>query len=183
MHVSRFGDPIHPHSPMYVVWNNWLLIMMIYPFIIAPVQAGFGLSYSFFTFVRWTNQVALLSDIICTFWVALLVGKTGDHVESRPLHVAKQYLSSWFIFDLLTSLPWEQILPLFIGDTWLTTTRPVAESLDLLKIFRYVSIARRSRFALPSYRMKYNQRSMIVFMCLVMVRSASAPNVRGMTLL
>ena len=173
--MSGFGDPIHPHSPIYAVWNNWLLIMMIYPIIIVPVTAGFGLTFTLFTILRWINQVALLSDIIFTFWVAILDGKTGDHVEKQPLAVAKRYITSWFIFDLLTSLPWEQLLPVFIGDTWVTTTRSVAESLDLLKIFRCMSLVRRSSFSLPNYGMKYAQRSMIVFVCLVMVRSSTFP--------
>lgn len=145
------------------------MLMMIYPFIIVPVQAGFGLHYPIFTSFLWINQWALLTDIVVTFWMGVLVGKTGDHVEKRPMHVAKLYLSSWFLFDLLTSVPWKDILPLVLGHTWITDTKAVVESLELIKIFRFASIYRRGSFSLPSYGMKYAQRAMIVFVLLVMV--------------
>lgn len=146
------------------------MLIMIYPFIIAPVQAGFGLHYAVFTQLQWINQWSLLVDIPVTFWMAVLVGRTGDHVEKRPLHVAKLYVSSWFLYDLLTTLPWEQLLPVVIGHTWITDTQAVVDSLDLIKIFRFASISRRGSFSLPSYGMKYAQRSMIMFVLLVMVR-------------
>jgi hypothetical protein len=160
---------IHPHSPVYTMWNN-VLFMMLYPFIIAPVQAGFGLHHAAFKAFQWINQVSLLSDNLLTFWVAVLVGKTRDHVEKRPLHVAKHYVKSWFLFDLLTTLPWHQVLPLVIGKSWITETKPIIESFDLVKILRCTTVAHRASFLLPNYGMKYAQRSMIVFVLLVMER-------------
>lgn len=170
VYVSGFGDPIHPHAPIYAAWNNLLAFLMGYPFIIAPAQSGFALRYAVFNFLQWVNEVSLVLDILLTFVVAVLVGKMGDHVEKKPLNVAKRYLSSWFIFDVLTTMPWKYVLPHVIGDTWVTTTRPVAESLDLIKIFRFIPVARRTSFRLPNWNgVKYAQRSMVMFVLLVMV--------------
>ena len=162
---------MHPLAPMYRIWNTLHIILMLYPVMVDPLLVAFSVKADALQVMARIIEAALLMDVIVTFFVAVDVGKTSDHLEQRPLHVAEHYIKSWFLFDLATSLPWKSILPLVVGKTWITETVTVREALDFLKIARYITIIRRNFYTIFSIQsMKYKQRAVMSFVSLVFVR-------------
>lgn len=148
---------------------------MFYPVMVAPMMVAFSVHAEGLEVMSRIVEVALLVDVFLTFFVAVDVGKTSDHLEQRPLRVAEHYIKSWLLFDLATSLPWKNLLPIFIGKTalsWITTTVTVREALDFIKIARYLTIITRSFYTVFNIQsMQYKQRAVISFLSLVLVRS------------
>lgn len=169
------GQALHPHAPLYQFWNTVLNLNLLYIFILVPLKAGFQVKTSAFHYLHLFNSICLFADIVFSFLVGYQVGQTSDLIERRWLPLIHHYLVYWLLYDLLTSLPWELVLPEVIGKTWLTETEAVANALPLIQIFRYLTIAkRRSLFSISSLHMKYSQRNMLSFVLLALVRPAPA---------
>lgn len=164
-------EALHPHAPLYRFWNTVLNLNMLYIFLLVPLKAGFQVQTAAFQYLHIFNSVCLFLDIAVSFLVGYQVGKTSDLIERRWLPVLRHYLTYWMLYDVLTSLPWELLLPHLIGKTWITETRDVATALPLIQILRYLTIAkRRSLFSISSLHMKYAQRNMLSFLLLALVR-------------
>ena len=97
---------------------------MFYPVMVAPMMVAFSVHAEGLEVMSRIVEVALLVDVFVTFFVAVDVGKTSDHLEQRPLRVAEYYIKSWLLFDLATSLPWKNLLPIFIGCLLYTSPSP-----------------------------------------------------------
>lgn len=171
---SVVGEAVHPSAPMYRCWNTLHMVLMLYPVIVAPLVVAFSVHAQSLEVLARIVEVALLVDIIVTFFVAVDVGKTSDHLEQRPLRVAEQYTKTWLLFDLVTSLPWRNLLPIFIGNTglsWVTETATVRDALQFLQIARYLTIIRRNFYSVFSTQsMQYKQRAVLSFVAMVSVR-------------
>lgn len=172
VYLMSSRQSLHPHAPLYRMWNTVLNLNMLYIFILVPLKAGFQVTTDAFTYLHLFNSVCLFADIVMTFFVGYQVGQTSDLIERRWFPVVRHYVMYWLLYDVLTSLPWEVVLPTFIGKTWLTETTEFAMALPLIQILRYLTIAkRRSLFSIASLHMKYSQRNMLSFVLLALVRA------------
>eukprot|EP00892_Ulva_mutabilis_P007395 jgi/Ulvmu1/5027/UM021_0044.1 len=165
-------EALHPHAPLYRFWNSLLNLNMLYIFVLVPLKAGFQVQTAVFKYLHIFNSVCLFFDIVVSFIVGYQVGKTSDLIERRWMRVVRHYLTYWMGYDVLTSLPWELLLPHVIGKTWITETTEVAMAVPLIQVFRYLTIARRrSLFSISSLHMKYSQRNMLSFVLLALLVS------------
>lgn len=170
---SVVGEAVHPSAPMYRSWNTLLMFLIFYPVMVAPLVVAFSMTGPGTDTASRVVEGFLLLDIVVTFFVAVDVGKTSDHLEQRPLHVAEHYIKRWLLFDLCTSLPWRNLLPLFIKNTrisWITETATVRDALEFILILRSLTIIRRNFYSIISFQsMQYKQRAVLVFVALVAV--------------
>jgi hypothetical protein len=169
--MSAFGEALHPSAPVYRAWNTALLCMMTYAVVAAPMRAAFHVHAAVLDWLALIIQVTLLIDIAATFFVCVDHGKTMDHLEQRPLRIAEHYLTTWLLYDVVTTLPWKALLPFIIGKTWITETALVADSLDIIKILRTVPILRRKQYKVIGLTMQHKQRATITFVGMVLVRN------------
>lgn len=170
VYLMNGGQALHPHAPLYRFWNSLLNLNMLYICVLVPLKAGFQVETAIFTYMHILNSVCLFSDIVVSLFVGYQLGQTSDLIERRWLQVLRHYFTYWVLYDVLTSLPWELVLPKLIGKTWITETREVAMAVPLIQILRYVTIAkRRSLFSISSLHMKYSQRNMLSFVLLALV--------------
>ncbi|KAL9667363.1 hypothetical protein QQ045_001717 [Rhodiola kirilowii] len=98
---------ISPFDPNYRIWEAFLVILVVYTAWVSPFEFGF--------LTKPKGPLAITDnivngffaiDIILTFFVAYLDKKTFVLVDNRK-QIAWKYLSTWFILDVLSTIPSE----------------------------------------------------------------------------
>ncbi|KAK4345277.1 hypothetical protein RND71_035453 [Anisodus tanguticus] len=96
---------ISPLDPRYRAWEMFLLILVIYTAWITPFEFAF-LIYKIDALVIFDNIVNCLFaiDIFLNFFMAYL-DKESYILVDDPKKIAIRYLSTWFIFDVCSTVP------------------------------------------------------------------------------
>ncbi|XP_044461595.1 potassium channel KAT1-like isoform X2 [Mangifera indica] len=100
---------ISPFNPYYRAWEIWLVVLVIYSAWICPFEFAF-LTYkkdALFIFDNIVNGFFAI-DIILTFFVAYLDGQSYLLVDN-PKKIAIRYTSTWFIFDVCSTAPFQSL--------------------------------------------------------------------------
>ncbi|QCD76988.1 potassium voltage-gated channel Eag-related subfamily H member 6 [Vigna unguiculata] len=108
---------ISPFNPRYRAWELVLVVLVIYSAWICPFEFAF-LPYkedALFIIDNIVNGFFAI-DIVLTFFVAYL-----DHhsylLVDDPKRIAIRYLSSWFAFDLCSTIPFQSFSFLFTNSS------------------------------------------------------------------
>ncbi|XP_020097546.1 potassium channel KAT3-like isoform X1 [Ananas comosus] len=104
---------ISPYDPRYRAWEMFLIVLVIYSAWICPFELAFlrHLAHKLFVVENIVN-IFFAVDIVLTFFVAYLDRKSYLLVDN-PKRIASRYLSSWFIFDVCSTAPFQPISLLF----------------------------------------------------------------------
>ncbi|KAM1796457.1 hypothetical protein COP2_037522 [Malus domestica] len=104
---------ISPYNPRYRTWEMVLVLLVIYSAWICPFEFAF-LPYkqdALFIVDNIVNGFFGI-DIILTFFVAYLDSRSYLLVDN-PKQIAMRYLSTWFLFDVCSTAPFQSISLLF----------------------------------------------------------------------
>ncbi|KAK3022724.1 hypothetical protein RJ639_046391 [Escallonia herrerae] len=104
---------VSPFNPRYRAWEMFLVVLVIYSAWICPFQFAF-LTYkqdALFIFDNIVNGFFAI-DIVLTFFVAYLDSRSYLLVDD-PKKIAIRYMSTWFIFDVCSTAPFQPISLLF----------------------------------------------------------------------
>ncbi|KAL3522704.1 hypothetical protein ACH5RR_015538 [Cinchona calisaya] len=106
---------ISPFNPGYRAWEMFLVILVIYSAWISPFEFAF-LTYKQDALSIFDNIVNTFFgiDIFLTFFVAYLDSQSYLLVDN-PKRIAFRYLSTWFIFDVCSTVPFQSISLLSTG--------------------------------------------------------------------
>ncbi|XP_028764964.1 potassium channel KAT3 [Neltuma alba] len=104
---------VSPFNPWYRAWEMLLIILVIYSAWICPFEFAF-LPYKQDALFIIDNTVNgfFAVDIVLTFFVAYLDSHSYLLVDDHK-KIAARYLSSWFIFDVCSTAPFQSISLLF----------------------------------------------------------------------
>ncbi|XP_078434504.1 potassium transport 2/3 isoform X2 [Wolffia australiana] len=125
---------ISPMDTRYRVWQTFLVVLVaycawVYPFEIAflgsAAQGGLFIADNVISFF-------FAIDMALIFFVAYLDRRTQLFVSNRK-KIAVRYLSTWFILDLASTVPFELLVRLFTGRT---SSRRTLRILGLLRLWR-----------------------------------------------
>ncbi|XP_022879617.1 potassium channel KAT3-like isoform X2 [Olea europaea var. sylvestris] len=107
------GHIISPFSPCYRAWEMFLVLLVIYSAWISPFEFAFSTFKhdALFIFDNIVNSFFFI-DILLTFFVAYLEKQTYLLVDD-PRKIAIRYLSTWFIFDVCSTVPFRALSLLF----------------------------------------------------------------------
>lgn len=104
---------ISPYNPCYRAWETFLVPLVVYSAWISPFQFAF-LTYKHDTLFILDNIVNTFFavHIVLTFFLAYLHTQSYVLIDD-PRRIAMTYLTSWFIFDLCSTVPFQSIAILF----------------------------------------------------------------------
>ncbi|CAN6446388.1 unnamed protein product [Victoria cruziana] len=104
---------ISPFNPRYRVWESFLILLVIYSAWFCPFEFAF-LDYKPDTLFIIDHIVDgfFAIDIVLTFFLAYLDRRTYQMVD-KPKEIAMKYLSTWFIFDVSSTVPFQPLVLLF----------------------------------------------------------------------
>ncbi|KAF5786563.1 putative potassium channel, voltage-dependent, EAG/ELK/ERG, rmlC-like jelly roll [Helianthus annuus] len=115
---SRSSKIISPMDSKYRYWQTLMVVMVAYSAWTYPFEVAF-LKSSSHTHKQLYIADSIVDlffaiDIVLTFFVAY--GDPTTHLLVRdPKSIATRYLSTWFVMDLASTLPFELISYLFTG--------------------------------------------------------------------
>ncbi|BAT89715.1 Potassium channel [Vigna angularis] len=104
---------VSPFDPRYRAWEMLLIVFVVYSAWICPFEFAFLHQKHDTLFIIDNIVNAFFAiDIVLTFFVAYL-----DHhsylLVDNPKKIAIRYLSTWFVFDVCSTAPFESISLLF----------------------------------------------------------------------
>ncbi|KQJ94221.1 potassium channel KAT1 isoform X2 [Brachypodium distachyon] len=104
---------ISPYDRLYKSWELFLIVLVIYSAWICPFELAFlrDLPSKLLLLENIVNSFFAI-DIVLTFFVAYVDSKTHLLVDNRK-RIAVRYLSTWFIFDVCSTAPFQPIILLF----------------------------------------------------------------------
>ncbi|KAK4491579.1 hypothetical protein RD792_002331 [Penstemon davidsonii] len=104
---------ISPFNPQYRAWEMFLILLVIYSAWISPFEFAF-LTYKQDVMFIIDNIVNgfFAVDIVLTFFVAYLDSETYLLIDD-PRKIATRYISTWFAFDLCSTIPFQSLSLLF----------------------------------------------------------------------
>ncbi|PIN20278.1 K+-channel ERG [Handroanthus impetiginosus] len=104
---------VSPFDPRYRAWEMFLILLVVYSAWITPFECAF-LAYKQDVLYIFDNIVNgfFAVDIVLTFFVAYLDSHSYLLIDD-PKRIAVRYLSSWFAFDVCSTIPFQFINILF----------------------------------------------------------------------
>jgi len=130
---------IHPFGQFRSGWDGIVLLTLIYTAFEVPYTLTFGVILSVHEasgLIALAIDIFLLIDLVLNFRTAYVDRYDHLHIITSPKAIAKRYLKSWFFVDLISSLPLEFIMPLFLGSHITNNDRSLSEFFKVLRIFR-----------------------------------------------
>lgn len=91
-----------PHSPFIFVWNIFSVIFFCYYITLMPFFIAFDINTRHIEIFEMIVDIFFIIDLILNFNVAY---KEEDKYQTCRKKIAKKYLGSYFLVDLITSIP------------------------------------------------------------------------------
>jgi hypothetical protein len=137
---------VRPDSHPKIVWDLIMFGLTIYSVVNALYSIGFNAppntaTTNFNLFV--TAMFAM--DIILSFNTGFVNEETGQFISDRS-KIANRYLQFWFWIDIIATIPFDQILPLFIGNSSSITAIRMIRFLRILRIAKVYKILDKEGF-------------------------------------
>lgn len=110
-----FSAFIIPENIYKSYWDKLLLLTLCYTVIITPFQIALDCSFGDIVYLELVITILFLLDIYISFRTTFRASNNGEYViDSR--YVSRRYLRTWFVCDLLASVPVFEILVLLQAD-------------------------------------------------------------------
>ncbi|KAA8545512.1 hypothetical protein F0562_020296 [Nyssa sinensis] len=139
--IESKGRIISPVDSRYRCWETLMVVLVAYSAWVYPFEIAFLKPYPKRALYIADNTINLFFavDIVLTFFVAYIDPKTQLLVrDSRK--IAMRYLSTWFLMDMASTIPFEAIAFFFTGK------HQVGLSYSLLGLLRFWRLRRVKQF-------------------------------------
>nr|ABI94039.1 hyperpolarization-activated cyclic nucleotide-modulated cation channel splice variant ABsC2-I [Panulirus interruptus] len=106
---------IHPCSNFRFYWDLCMLFLLVANLIILPVAISFfndDLSTRWIAFNCLSDTIFLI-DIVVNFRTGIMQQDNSEQVILDPKLIARHYLKTWFLLDLISSVPLDYIFLIF----------------------------------------------------------------------
>ena len=145
---NEFGT-LPPTHRGIVTWNLVCAIIVIFTAIELPIRLAFPRPYVqgleiFYIVLDWLLGLFFMVDCVKNFFVAF-ENIEGDLV-TRKADIAVQYLSTWFIIDFVSGVPWDLFIPSTYTVAW-TGEQEAGASVAMLTLIRILKAARLLRLS------------------------------------
>uniref|UniRef100_A0A5K4FAL2 Cyclic nucleotide-binding domain-containing protein n=2 Tax=Schistosoma mansoni TaxID=6183 RepID=A0A5K4FAL2_SCHMA len=140
---------IHPCSNFRFYWDLVMLLLLIANLIILPVAISFfndDLSIHWIVF-NCVSDTVFLIDIGVNFRTGIIKNNFADEIMLNPKEIARQYLKTWFLLDLLSSLPLDYIYLILHDNENFTQFVHAGRALRFLRFVKLLSLIRLLRLS------------------------------------
>ncbi len=112
-HLASFPNIIHPYSAFRWYWDILMTLFLLMTLLLDPVRMTFyaqllnegGQAH---VIVGIVVTLVYLTDIVLNFRTGL-VDSQSDLVTLDPALIARNYLTTWFLIDLISTIPFDLI--------------------------------------------------------------------------
>mmetsp|Transcript_11469 Transcript_11469/g.33062 ORF Transcript_11469/g.33062 Transcript_11469/m.33062 type:complete len:546 (+) Transcript_11469:3-1640(+) len=136
--LSRFV--LSPGSPWRLTWDLLNFTIVGYDMVFLPLQA-FDLSpHRFMAIMNWVTSIFWSLDMLVSFFTGF---ENNGLVEMRCSKIARRYLRSWFVFDLLlVAFEWFVLLQETDGGTDMLSLGRSGKVIRLMRMMRMLRFLR-----------------------------------------
>ena len=143
---------INPRSRYVQYWDLTTAMALAFTATITPFEVCLGLETALnpLFFINLVVNLIFILDIVAQFFLPYRdysEGSTGELVRSHK-KIARHYLGSWFVIDVVTVLPFDLITvvapALFAVDCG-ASSQPLLKGVKLLRVLRLVKLVRMLR--------------------------------------
>ncbi|KAK4472697.1 hypothetical protein MN116_002698 [Schistosoma mekongi] len=130
-------------------WDLIMLLLLIANLIILPVAISFfndDLSIHWIVF-NCVSDTVFLIDIGVNFRTGIIKNNFADEIMLNPKEIARQYLKTWFLLDLLSSLPLDYIYLILHDNENFTQFVHAGRALRFLRFVKLLSLIRLLRLS------------------------------------
>lgn len=102
---------IIPHDNQYkIMWDVFIMAVLIFISIVVPFRLAFIEKEEYFwTIIYLAIDVAFGIDIILTFFTSIVNTQNSLTITNHCV-IARKYILSWFLLDVISILPFDTIL-------------------------------------------------------------------------
>ena len=130
---------LHPETGVSIFYNQMHIFLLIYTLVFLPVRTAFQITPTADDWAFWTDlgiDVAIVLDIVLNF--SRYHYDKGVLVTDRAT-IRNSYLRSWFAIDVISVLPFDHMVRLFLAQS--------ADEENLARATRFMRFTRIMRFA------------------------------------
>ena len=117
-HDEQIDDNyINPESTLKIIFDCMIAVFTIYSFVITPVEIAFlhlwndEFRHLFFLFGIFID-ISFIIDVFLGFYTAYF--DLGDELIIDSKVIVKRYLTSWFVLDVITALPYSSLINFYL---------------------------------------------------------------------
>ena len=130
-------------NPIMVKWELIVIVLAVYSSIVLPLDIAFkppSLQDLRITIFNYFIDFMFFIDIVITFRTTQVNLMTGDTI-SDPKEIARNYLKGKFWIDMLSTIPLDDLLVLFLKDLDKKTVKKFV-LLSCLKMIRILRLSK-----------------------------------------
>ncbi len=140
---------VDPKMPKKMGWDFFIGLLIIYSFLMLPYITAFPSTIVCCELdaqrtLDWIVDCLFMVDIVVHFRTAVY-DDSAQVYDTRPSAIAKRYLPGWFLIDLPSSLPMNQILEAAHSSCGDDNNNKSAKFLKLIRMGRLVRLAKIAR--------------------------------------
>ena len=127
---------LNPRSPRMRYWKNWMVVNIMFTVLVTPWRISFQSPAEAFGLVlAGIVNISYIVDTVLHFFTAV---ETESALLTDRKEIARRYLTSWFLLDLLTCFPYTTVLRNIIPAS-MRVLAPM-RGLRLLKLLKVVKV-------------------------------------------
>ncbi|XP_066925521.1 potassium/sodium hyperpolarization-activated cyclic nucleotide-gated channel 1-like [Clytia hemisphaerica] len=150
------GWVIHPYSSLRYYWDLIIMLVLLFNMLVLPLNVAF-FSESNTSFVTWIvvhtfSDIVFMLDIVFNFRTGYRKDEPGHFISFvlQPKKIAKNYFKSWFLIDLISSFPFDNIILLISGgntDSYGLGVKSAFRGFKFLRLVKLLSLLKLLRLS------------------------------------
>ena len=138
-------------SPHRFYWDLIMLLLIVFNILALPVVITYfkqeDLTFSWILFNCLMDTLFLL-DVIFNFRTGFMDNQSSERVILAPQKIAKHYIRTWFVVDLVSSIPMDYLFLMFDDNTGNSSKiYEVSKALKFLRFAKLLSLVRLLRLS------------------------------------
>lgn len=130
----------NPDSTGKAIWDIFISLLIIYSTIEIPLRIAYNLEAEGFEYAfDWFVDVMFFLDMVVTFRTGLHDKNDNTLIYNTKL-IAKNYLLGWFFIDLVSTIPFDEIVAPFVH-----ASKSALRSTKLIRTIRLVRLVKLMR--------------------------------------
>jgi len=165
LRARNAGWVIHPFSGLRYYWDMVIMVLLAVNMVILPLNIAFFYDESLLSWMIFhsISDVLFISDIVLNFRTGYQEDKNGYRLKFilDPKLIARRYIRSWLILDIISSFPIDNVLLIINGgdfDSFGLGLKSASRAFKFMRLAKLLSLLKLLRLSrILRYVSKYEE--------------------------
>ncbi|KAF1334391.1 Potassium/sodium hyperpolarization-activated cyclic nucleotide-gated channel, partial [Globisporangium splendens] len=141
--VVSYRWVIMPRAPWKVRWDLWISVIIFYSVVLIPYRIGFGIDVEYWGQVlNYLFDASFAVDVVFNFFTDFYDADIFIHELPK---IRERYIKSWFLFDLVSTIPFDQFLQVVSSASSSLLTLKLLRTIRLFRLLKLMRLLRLKR--------------------------------------